>query len=203
MWRLFILACTCASLTACRSPVSVIGYIATEPVSIELSGAQSVPVIFSVHAISDSIRLSAPGQSTYVVHDIRRTTEQALSNAFASTTKGPSTSPDKSRVHELRLIAFGLNYNPMGYYANSEIKDNPLTFGPRSTTSTTMFRPYSIDAKYKATLHVSDSLVAVFEEVVNSPGVWDMESNLREAIERMAETLNTEVVQFLLRRKGE
>ncbi|MBP6391123.1 MAG: hypothetical protein KA352_09525 [Flavobacteriales bacterium] len=44
-------------------------------------------------------------------------------------------------------------------------------------------------------------VIAGKTEVVNTPGVWDMPANLKKAMERMAEHLNTSVVQFLLKRK--
>lgn len=71
------------------------------------------------------------------------------------------------------------------------------------SSRTTEYRPYSIDTEYKAVLYRSDNIVAVFESVSNSPGVWDMPTNLKKAMERMAEHLNTDVVQFLLKPKNE
>ncbi|MCC6541297.1 MAG: hypothetical protein IT225_03670 [Flavobacteriales bacterium] len=180
----------------------MIGFIPTEPVSIPPTGIEVGALRLDVTGVRDTMNLSATGHPSYSVHDVRHTAEYALSRAFGSTTHIVNLEASEAPAHELRVIVLSSNYYPMGYYANTEYKDNPLSFGPRTTHSTTEYRPYSIDTQYKALLYSSDSLVAVFEGVVNSPGLWDMPMNLKKAMERVAEHLNTEVVQFFLKQKG-
>lgn len=203
MRRFYVVFGLVIALSSCRTGIGVIGFIPTEPVSIAPVGLEVGSLLLNVTGVRDTLVLSAPGHATYTVHDIRHTAEYALSRAFGSTAHIVNSDGSEVHEHEIRVILLSSNYNPAGYFANTEYKDNPLSFGPRTTRSTTEYRPYSIDTQYKALLYSSDSLVAVFEGIVNSPGLWDMATNLKKSIERMAEQLNTDMVQYLLKRRNE
>gem|GEM_PF-2825459 len=181
----------------------MIGYIPTDPVSIPTSAPRPESIFLSVSTVNDSIELSAPDQVTYRLKDVRHTAVAALSKAFDSTFTYVNIEALVPHTYELRLLRLSVNYQPTGYYTHTEYSASRLSSGPKFNSSTTTINPFSIDTECKAVLYRSDSLVATFGTVVNSPGIWDMEANLKKAMERMAEYLNTDVVQFLLSQKQE
>jgi hypothetical protein len=132
---------------------------------------------------------------------VRRTAVAALSEAFDSTFSYVNIEAGVPHTYELRLLLLSVNYQPTGYYTHTEYSESRLSFGPKLDKSTTTINPFSIDTEYKAALYRSDRLVATFGTIVNSPEIWDMQANLKTAMERMAEHLNTDVVQFLLDQK--
>ncbi len=189
-----------ALLSSCIYGTKVIGYIPTDPVSIPAPGMRLGSLLLSVSDIPDSMRLSADGQNTYVVRDVRHTVEGALDQAFCATAARVET-VDGGMTYDytLRLIGMACMYRPMGYYADTRYSETTVPLrGKELTSTTTEHRTYSIDTEYKAVLYKADSMVAVFGDVVNSPGTWDMQANLKKAMERTAEHLNSDVVQFLL-----
>lgn len=189
---------------ACRYSIPVIGFIRTEPVSIPINDPQLGSLLLDVSSVMDTIKISAPGQATYEMCDIRHTAGYSLSQAFASTFPTVTMSLDDTIRYELRLLLLSVNYRPLGYYSHTENRQSPFSFGPQTNSgSTTKIHPYSLETEYKAVLYESSTLVATFGRVVDSPGVWDMQMNLKKAIERMAEHLNTDVVEFLLKREQE
>jgi hypothetical protein len=188
-------------MTCCNSTSSVIGFINTQPVSIDLSDSQEEQIEISVESVSDTLRLSARGHGSFLVHDVRRSSLDALTKAFELSTPEASSYADNSQGLLLRLILLDVNYDLRGYYSNIEITENLFSFGPRQPITTTGFRPYSIATQYKAVLYSKDDVIAVFENAIMTPGTEDMRSNLEMAISRMAERLNTDVVDFLLKVK--
>ncbi len=192
-------------LSSCVLSTKVIGYIPTDPVSIPSEGFRLGSLLVSVADIADSMTLSASGHSTYVVRDVRQTAEGVLDQAFCGTaTRVETIEAGMTYDYTLRLIALESTYQPIGYYADTRYSESHVPLrGKQLSSSTTEYRPYSIDTEYKAVLYKGDSMVAIFERVSNSPGVWDMPANMKKAMERMAEHLNSAVVQFLLGRKQE
>lgn len=192
-------------LSSCVQSTTVIGYIPTDPVSIPSDGLRFGSLLISVSDIADSMRLSAPGQPTYVVREVRQTVEGALDQAFRATaTKVETIEGGMSYDYTLRLLALTSVYQPMGYYADTQYSETNWKLMKNERSSSTMeYRPYAIDTEYKAVLYKGDSTVAILDGVSNSPGVWDMPANMKKAMERMAERLNSDVVQFLLGRKQE
>lgn len=200
-WWQFAAFANLLLLASCTTTLPVLGFIVTEPVSIPAKERIIGPLYLDVSAVTDTLMLSAPGHMTYAVREVQRTAQFALSKAFDATV---APTVDSLGRYELHLLLLTANYQPMGYYAHTEYRESPFSFGPRmSRTTTTHNNPYSISTAYRAALYRSDSLIATFDNVLDSPGIWTMEENLKKAMERMAEDLNTKVVRFMLGQKDE
>lgn len=188
--------------SSCIYGTKAIGYIPTDPVSIPAMGLSVGTLLITVADITDSMPLSGDGQQTYMVHDVRHTAEGALDQAFCATASRVETTGDAMAFdHTLRLISLRPGYVPLGYYDNTTYSETTVPLrGKQLTSSTTQYRPYSVAMEYKAVLYKGDSIAAVFEGVADAPGTKDMPANLKLAMERVAEHLNSDMVQYLLAR---
>lgn len=202
-WVRFTLVSISLLCGACKYSTPMIGFISTEPGSIPAIAPSFGTLRIDVSAVVDTMKLSAPGHTSYMVHDVRQTAQHALLQAFRSTFPDGVTVTNDSEKYALHLLSLRSDYRPLGYYKHTEYKESPFSFGPRMSSTTTSHAPYSINTEYRASLYMSDSLIATFDNVLESPGIWDMQTNLKKGMERMAEDLNARVVRFVLGQKEE
>lgn len=183
-----LLGCLCA----CHFGRPTIGYIPTAPVSIPTDDPAFGALLVDVSAVTDSM-----DYGPYRVRSVQRTAEQALSAAFRSTFPVIGTASSGSFDHTLQLLLFQADLVPVAQQVHTVHTVGQRSVGPTFSSSTTQQTLQVVEIRYKALLRQPGSSPHILEGTLTTPATRTPEEDLREAVERVAEDLNSKVVRSI------